>query len=51
MAIPGLPKGLGKVDLIENMKQLLPELARKVVNKKPQTKKRWWTKDEVFLLC
>lgn len=27
----------------------LPELAQKVINKKPQTKKRWWTKDEVWI--
>ena len=35
------------MNLIEQVKSKLPELASKVVNKKPQTKKRWWTKVEV----
>ncbi len=43
-----------KMNLIESVKSQLGALAKKVLHKKPQTKKRWWTKDEVwceFLIC
>jgi hypothetical protein len=36
------------MNLIESVKSQLGALAKKVLHKKPQTKKRWWTKEEVL---